>query len=85
MIQQLQIKICFIAFRNQKIKNFDTKIQNIALGLFLATIMQSCRDNEPTPNNSAIYNVEKGVVMQLGKKLENPYSVKNIEKKRWRT
>ena len=47
--------------------------------------MQSCSDNEPTPNNSAIYNVEKGVVMQLGKKLENPYSVKNIEKKRWRT
>ena len=43
--------------------------------------MQSCSDNEPTPNNSAIYNVEKGVVMQLGKKLENPYSVKNIEKK----
>ena len=52
----------------------------IALGLFLATVVQSCSDNESTPNDIAISKVEKGVITQLGKKLENPYSVKNMKK-----
>lgn len=35
------------------------KYKMIALGLFMATVVQSCSDNESTPNDSAISKVEK--------------------------
>ncbi len=52
----------------------------IVLGLFLATIVSSCNENEPSSNESTISREEKGAATQLGKKLENPYSVKNMKK-----
>lgn len=52
----------------------------IALGLFLATVVSSCSDNEPNSEDDTISREQKGVATQLGRKLENPYSVKNMKK-----
>ena len=42
--------------------------------------MQSCSDNEPNSEDDTISKEQKGVATQLGRKLENPYSVKNMKK-----
>lgn len=50
------------------------------LGLFLTTIVFSCSENESISKDSAISREEKGVAIELGKRLENPYSVSNMKK-----
>ncbi|SHF96243.1 hypothetical protein SAMN05444372_101349 [Flavobacterium micromati] len=56
------------------------KYKMIALGLFLATVVSSCSDHEPNSEDNTISREQKGVATQLGRKLENPYSVKNMKK-----
>ncbi len=56
------------------------KFKSIALGLFLATVVSSCSENEPNSTNSTVASEEKGVATQLGEKLDNPYSVANMKK-----
>ena len=56
------------------------KFKMIALGLFLATVVSSCSDNEPNSEDGTTSREQKGVATQLGRKLENPYSVKNMKK-----
>lgn len=55
------------------------KIKMIVLGIFLTTIVFSCSENDPNSKDSAISKEEKGVAIELGKKLENPYSVENMK------
>jgi hypothetical protein len=56
------------------------KFKNIALGLFLATVVSSCTENEPHLPESTNASSNKGAAIELGKKLENPYSVANMKK-----
>ena len=56
------------------------KFKMIALGLFLVAVVSSCSDNEPNSEDDTISREQKGVATQLGKKLENPYSVQNMKK-----
>ena len=56
------------------------KFKMIALGIVLTTIVFSCSENESISKDSAISREEKGVAIELGKRLENPYSVSNMKK-----
>jgi hypothetical protein len=64
----------------KNLKNLKQKFKSIALGLFLATVVSSCSENEPNSTNSTVASEEKGVATQLGEKLDNPYSVANMKK-----
>jgi hypothetical protein len=56
------------------------KFKIITLGLFLTTIL-SCSDNEPnSAENTSATARDKDYLLELGKKLENPYSVANMRK-----
>lgn len=56
------------------------KFKIITLGLFLTTIL-SCSDNEPnSAENTSATARDKDYLLELGKKLENPYSVANMKK-----
>ena len=55
------------------------KFKMIALGIVLTTIVFSCSENDPNSKDSAISR-EEGVAIELGKRLENPYSVSNMKK-----
>lgn len=56
------------------------QLKMFVVGLFLATFVQSCSEDQNNTSESAISFEEKGVATQLGKKLENPYSVQNMKK-----
>ena len=72
----LQIKIYLVGLQKSiKQKTMKQKIKIIALGIFLTSFVFSCSENEPISKDSAISREQKGVAIELGKRLENPYSV----------
>lgn len=58
----------------------NQKLKRMMLGLFLATFVSSCNDNEPNLTENTTSTDNKAVAIELGEKLENPYSVVNMKK-----
>lgn len=55
------------------------KIKTLLL-LALLSLIASCNNDEPNLTENTHSSSEKGVPIKLGKKLENPYSIENMQK-----
>jgi hypothetical protein len=58
----------------------EQKFKIVTGGLFITALLSSCHEHDPVVIYSAAALENSGIATQLGKKLESPYSVKNMKK-----